>query len=166
MKSSFIMPLLILSAIPASFQNRSNTSVPGNTHLPTNPFFTTSTLPYQAPPFDKIRDADFKPAFEEGMKLHQEEIQKIADNPSAPCFENTMVALEKSGQLLTRVSRVFNVLTGANTNAELQRIKQDEASRLAVNQDEIYLNAKLIKRIRGRDPEIKAMQKAAGWPVQ
>ena len=76
-----------------------------------NPFFKQSTLPFQAPQFDKIKDSDYQPAIEEGMKQQLEEIQKIADNPEAPTFENTMVALEKSGQLLTRVQLVFNAIT-------------------------------------------------------
>ncbi len=74
----------------------------------TNPFFTASTLPFQAPPFDKIQDGDFKPALEEGMKQQRTEVEKIADNPAPATFENTLVALEKSGQLLTRVNLVFN----------------------------------------------------------
>src|SRR5438309_1597081 len=82
----------------------------------TNPFFAPSSLPFQAPVFDKIKDSDFEPAFEEGMKRQLAEIDKIANNPAPPAFENTLVALEKSGQLLARVSMVFNAVTGANTD--------------------------------------------------
>jgi peptidyl-dipeptidase Dcp len=113
-----------------------------------NPFFAASTLPLQAPAFDKIKNTDFKPAIEEGMKQQQAEIQKIADNPGAPTFDNTLVEMEKSGQLLTRVNRVFSLLTGANTNPGLQQVQQEEAPKLAANDDAIYLNTKLFKRIQ------------------
>lgn len=116
--------------------------------LPTNnPFYSASKLPYQAPAFNKIKDTDFKPAIEEGMKIRLQEIQKIANNPAPPTFENTLVAMEKSGQLLDRVNNVFNVLAGANTNPSLQSLQEEEAPKLSANQDEIYLNTKLFKRI-------------------
>ena len=83
-----------------------------NTVQQNNPFFTVNNLPFQAAPFDKINDADFRPAFEEGFKLQNAEIQKITDNPDAPTFENTLVALEKSGQVLNRVNRIFNLTDG------------------------------------------------------
>ena len=83
-----------------------------------NPFFEASKLPFKAPAFDKIKDADYKPAMEEGMKQQQAEIAKIADNPAPPTFENTLVALEKSGVLLNRVNGVFSLVTSANTNPE------------------------------------------------
>ncbi|MGA9853247.1 MAG: peptidyl-dipeptidase Dcp [Gammaproteobacteria bacterium] len=114
----------------------------------TNPFFAPSTLPFQAPPFDKIKDSDFQPAFEAGMKQQLAEVNKIANNTAPPTFQNTLVALEKSGQLLTRVNQAFNVLTGANTDPELQKVQEMEAPMLAANQDAIYLNAKLFKRIQ------------------
>ncbi len=113
-----------------------------------NPFFTPSKLPFQAPPFDKIKDSDYKPAIEEGMKQQLEEIKKIADNPEPPTFENTLVALEKSGQLLTRVSLVFNAVAGANTDPVLQKIQEDEAPKLAAHNDAIFLNPKLFERVK------------------
>src|SRR6185437_14917262 len=70
---------------------------------PSNPFYSPSTLPFQAPPFDKIKDSDYKPAIEAGMAEQLQEMQAIANNPEPPTFENTIVAFEKSGQLLTRV---------------------------------------------------------------
>lgn len=112
-----------------------------------NPLLQASTLPYQAPAFDKIKDSDFEPAIEQGMKEQQAEMQKIAENPETPTFENTLVAMEKSGQLLSRVSMVFNVLTGANTNDTLQKIQEEVAPKLAAHQDAIYLNSKLFKRV-------------------
>ena len=113
-----------------------------------NPFFTKSTLPFQAPQFDKIKDSDYQPAIEEGMKQQLAEIQKIADNTEPPTFENTMVALEKSGQLLTRVQLAFNAITSANTDSVLQKVQEEEAPKLAAHQDAIYLNAKLFQRVK------------------
>lgn len=139
---------LILLAFITSFKDGGDNQTNAENHLPvSNPFYSTSSLPYQAPPFDKIKDTDFKPALEEGMKEQLAEIKKIADNPAAPTFENTLVPMEKSGQLLTRVNSVFNLLTGANTNPVLQKIQEEEAPKLAASQDEIYLNSKLFKRI-------------------
>jgi peptidyl-dipeptidase Dcp len=113
----------------------------------TNPFLTASTLPFQAPPFDKIRDDDFKPALEEGIKLQRLEVEKIADNPAPATFENTLVALERSGQLLTRVNLVFNGLSSANTDPTLQKLQEEMAPKLAALQDAIFLNPKLFKRV-------------------
>jgi peptidyl-dipeptidase Dcp len=138
MKTSFKLPLIVLLSIMASC-NKSD--------LKNNPFSVKSKLPYQAPEFDQIKDSDFKPAFEEGMKIHLEEIQKIADNTQAPTFENTLVAMEKSGEMLTRVNRVFGLLTGANTNDQLQKLQEEMAPKLSAHEDAIYLNANLFKRI-------------------
>ena len=112
-----------------------------------NPFFTASNLPFQAPQFDKIKDSDFKPAFEEGMKQQLGEIDHIADSPEPATFENTLVALEKSGQLLRRVKLIFNALTSANTNTVLQKLQEEIAPQLAAHHDAIYLNAKLFERV-------------------
>jgi len=114
---------------------------------PSNPFFAPSVLPFQAPPFDKIKDEDFQPAIEAGMAQQQAEIQAIANNPDAPTFDNTIVAIEKSGQLLTRVMAVFDGVTGANTNDALQKVKTIEARKLAAHQDFVYLNTKLFARV-------------------
>ena len=112
-----------------------------------NPVLSTSTLPFQAPPFDKIKDSDFAPAFEQAMQEQLAEVDKIANDPAPPTFVNTMVALEKSGQALTRVSLVFNALAGANTDDELQKLQENEAPKLAAHQDTVYLNPKLFARI-------------------
>ncbi|HKT32454.1 MAG TPA: peptidyl-dipeptidase Dcp [Gammaproteobacteria bacterium] len=112
-----------------------------------NPFFAPSTLPFQAPPFDKITDSDYLPALEAGMQRQSAEVQSIADNPAPPTFANTLVALEESGQLLTRVMRTFNLMTGANTDPVLQKVEEDVAPKLAANQDEIFLNTKLFERV-------------------
>jgi peptidyl-dipeptidase Dcp len=112
-----------------------------------NPFFAVSTLPFQAPPFDKIKESDYQPAIEEGMRQHLAEIEKIADNPEAPTFDNTFVAMEKSGALLKRAMLAFDTVTGANTSDTLQKVQEEEAPRLAAHQDAIYLNPKLFQRI-------------------
>jgi peptidyl-dipeptidase Dcp len=112
-----------------------------------NPFYNASPLPFEAPPFDKIKDSDYQPAIEEGIKQHDVEVLQIANNPAAPTFENTYVALEKSGLMLTRVLEVFNAVSGANTDPVLQQLQEDIAPKLAAHQDAIYLNSKLFHRI-------------------
>ncbi len=113
-----------------------------------NPLLSPSTLPFQAPPFDKIKDADYRPAFEEGMKQHLAEVRKIADNPEPPTFANTIEAMERTGQTLTRVSRVFFGLVQADTNDERQAIQTEMAPKLAAHQDEINLDPKLFARVK------------------
>jgi peptidyl-dipeptidase Dcp len=113
---------------------------------PANPFFAPSTLPFQAPPFDKIKDSDYQPAIEAGMAEQLKEVRAIADNPAAPTFENTVVAMEKTGDLLTRVSNAFSGVAGANTNPVLEKLQEIEAPKLAAHQDAIYLDAKLFQR--------------------
>ncbi|MCE5233177.1 MAG: peptidyl-dipeptidase Dcp [Xanthomonadaceae bacterium] len=113
-----------------------------------NPFFARSTLPFQAPPFDKIKDADYQPALEEGMKRHLAEIGKIANNRAPATFDNTVLAMERSGTLLTRVAKVFFAITQANTNDTLQKVEEAEAPKLAAHQDAIYLNPKLFARVQ------------------
>ena len=115
---------------------------------PSNPFYAPSTLPFQAPPFDKIKDSDYQPAIDAGMAQQIEEVEAIANNPAPPTIENTLVALERSGQLLDRVSAVFNCVTGANTDDDLQKVQEYEAPRLAAHQDAIYLNSKLFARVK------------------
>jgi len=134
-------PAPTASAAPAS------SAAPVATAMTSNPFFTASTLPYQAPPFDKIHDGDYQPAIDEGMKQQLAEIERIADNPDAPTFENTFVAMEKSGVMLYRVMAVFGAVTGANTDDALQKVQEDEAPKLAAHEDAIYLNDKLFQRV-------------------
>jgi peptidyl-dipeptidase Dcp len=112
-----------------------------------NPFFHPSPLPFQAPQFNLIKDSDFEPAIDEGMNRQLEEIERIANNPARPTFENTIVAMEKSGRMLDRVEQVFQALNSANTNDTLQQIDRTEAPRLAAHQDAIYLNARLFRRV-------------------
>ena len=143
---SLTPPIVLLCLVAASCSNNENKNQASQTSS-SNPLMVASTLPFQTIPFDKIKDADFQPAIEEGMKQKLEEIQKIANNPEPPTFDNTFVSLEKSGQLLRRATYAFNVLTGANTNPELQKVKQEEAPKLSANEDAMYLNSKLFKRV-------------------
>eukprot|EP01133_Synstelium_polycarpum_P010525 gene10525-12248_t len=138
------LPLLVLLAVTSSCNNNNQQS---SVLSASNPFLSASKLPFEAPAFDKIKDADFKPAIEEGMKQQLAEIQKITGSTEAPTFENTILAMEKSGQLLGRVSRVFALFTGANTNPDLQKVQEEEAPKLTANTDAIYLDAKLFKRV-------------------
>ena len=113
-----------------------------------NPLLVESSLFLQAPEFDKIKNSHFKPAFEQGMAMQLAEIDSIVNNSAEPTFENTVVALEESGSLLSRVSRVFFPLTSANTNDSLQAINQELAPKLAAQRDAIYLNTALYERIK------------------
>src|SRR5437879_13845053 len=88
---------------------------------PANPFYAPSALPFQAPPFDRIKDGDYQPAIEAGMAEELKEMRAIADNPAAPTFENTIVAMEKTGALFQRAYAAFNAVTGANTNPVVEK---------------------------------------------
>ncbi len=114
---------------------------------PSNPFYAPSTLPFQAPPFDKIKDGDYEPAFDAGMAQQLKEIQAIADNPEPPTFENTFAAMEKSGRLLNRVEAAFNDVSQANLDDALQKVRDAMGPKLAAHQDAIFLNPKLFQRI-------------------
>lgn len=113
-----------------------------------NPFFTPSTLPFQAPDFASIRIEHFLPAYEAGIAQAAEEVLAIANNAAAPTFQNTVVAMELAGELLGRVSRVFSNMNSANTSPEIQAIQREIAPKLAAHSDNIYLNATLFARIR------------------
>ncbi|PWK83902.1 peptidyl-dipeptidase Dcp [Fulvimonas soli] len=134
-------------AAPASAPAPATTTAAEATMKADNPFAAASTLPFQAPPFDRIKDADYQPAIEEGMRQQLAEVEKIAGNPEPPTFENTFVALEKSGALLTRVQHAFDAVTGANTDDTLQKVQEDEAPKLAAHQDAIHLDGKLFARV-------------------
>ena len=114
---------------------------------PSNPFYAPSTLPFGAPPFDRIKDEDYQPAIEAGMAQQLAEIDAIANNPAPPTFENTFAALERSGRLLARASAAFNGVSEANTNPVLQKAKTALAPQLAAHQDAIRLNKKLFERV-------------------
>lgn len=114
----------------------------------TNPFANPSTLPLEAPQFDKIKDSDYLPAFDQGMKEQLAEMDTIANNPAAPTFDNTIVAMEKSGRMLERVTEVFLAIVQANTNPTLDEIQKTITPKLAEQHDKIYLNPKLFARVK------------------
>ena len=113
-----------------------------------NPFAQVSPLPFNYPQFDKIKNEHYGPAFEEGMRVQAEEIAAIANNPKAPTFDNTIVAMERSGRLLRRASSVFFNLATANTNDELQKLQRELAPKLSAHSDATNLNEKLYARIK------------------
>jgi len=108
-----------------------------------NPFAHVSTLPFEMPPFDRVHDADYAPAFEEGMREQLKEVAAIAQDPRPATFENTIVALERSGRLLDRVATVFFNLNACNTDHEMQQIDTAMAPKLAAHHDAIFLDAAL-----------------------
>ena len=114
---------------------------------PENPFFAASPLPFQAPAFDRIKDEDYLPAIEAGMEAQRREIRAISESPDAPTFENTAVAMERSGRLFARVMSVFGAVAGANTNDLIQAVQQEIAPKLAAHGDAIYLDATLFARV-------------------
>jgi peptidyl-dipeptidase Dcp len=113
-----------------------------------SPFLHDSTLPYRLPPFDKIGNADFKPGLEAGMAQQRKEIDALTRNRAAVTFENTIVALERSGQMLDRVQRVFSYLTGSNTNPQLEQLQAEMAPKLSAHSDAIFLNGDLFARVK------------------
>ena len=119
-----------------------------STFGPSNPFYAPSTLPFHAPPFDKIKDSDYQAAIDAGMAQELKEVDAIANNPAPPTFENTLVALERSGPLFDRAWNAFNLVSQANTDPELEKIQDYEAPRTAALADAIDLNTKLFARIK------------------
>ncbi|WP_415915281.1 M3 family metallopeptidase [Qipengyuania flava] len=111
-------------------------------------FAADSSLPFKTPDFSAISEDDYMPAFEQGMAIQQAEIQAIIDNPAAPTFENTIVALEKSGRMLGRVARVFFALTGSNTTDRLDEINTEISPKLTAHGDSITLNPELFARVK------------------
>ncbi|HEX8563649.1 MAG TPA: M3 family metallopeptidase [Flavobacterium sp.] len=126
-----------------------------------NPFFAPYSTPYKVPPFDKIENVHFKPAILEGIRQHDEEIAAIASNPAAPTFENTVAAMDMSGELLYNANTVFSNINGANTNPEIQRIAKEIAPDLAAHYDNTYLNAALFARVK-RVYEIRQASNLSG----
>jgi peptidyl-dipeptidase Dcp len=120
----------------------------------TNPLLQKSTLQYQAPIFDKIKEEHFKPAFDYGLKVHDAEIDKIANNKIKPTFQNTVLALETCGVDLGRATGIFYNLTGSNTNPTLQKIEEEYAPIFSAHTDKIYLNSKIYNRIKALDLKI------------
>ncbi len=130
-----------------STHNPQDTNLASAEATQSNPLFAKSTLQYQAPDFRLIKDEHFKPALEAGIAEHYQEVLAIANNPEKPTFANTIVALEKSGELLSRASSVFYNLTGSNSNPELRKIQGEMAPKMAAHSDNVNLNPELFARI-------------------
>ncbi|MDB6163778.1 MAG: dipeptidyl carboxypeptidase, partial [Xanthomonadaceae bacterium] len=143
------LALALAVALTAAAPAYAQSSSPADANVPasSNPLLSESSLPFHAPRFDLVKETDYQPAIEAGMQQHMVEVEKIANNPKAPTFENTFVALEKSGATLTRVMNTFGGVTGANTSDLLQKVQETEAPKLAEHSDAITLNGKLFKRI-------------------
>ena len=129
-----------------------------------NPLLTESSLPYHYPPFDRIKDEHFQPAMEQGIAEDLKEVNAVAGNSEKPTFENTIVALERTGQMLERVGAIFSNLNSANTNPVIQKAEVELAPKLSAHSDAIHLNGRLFSRIQalfddreklGLDPESK-----------
>ena len=113
-----------------------------------NPLFSEFDTPFQVPPFDKIQEEHYLPAFKEGMELQNMEIEAIVNNPETPTFENTIEAVESTGSLLRKVGSVFGVLNGSMTNDNMQNIAREIAPLRSKHRDNIRLNEKLFQRIK------------------
>lgn len=150
---TYAKPLLTLAialalVAPLDLRAEQSAAAPSAEAKSSNPLLLPSTLPHGMPPFDLIRDEHFAPALEQGMREQLAEIAAIADNPEPASFENTVVAMEKSGDLLRRVGAVFGNLNGAHTNPALQKIARDFAPRFAAHMDAIALNDTLFQRVK------------------
>ncbi|HHL52990.1 MAG TPA: M3 family peptidase [Flammeovirgaceae bacterium] len=140
MKKYYLFSLLVF-IFACSQQNKTTPD------MTDNPLLSEWNTPFGVPPFDKIRNADYQPAFEAAMAMHKKEIEEIVNNPEPPTFANTIEALERSGKMLGRVSRVFFAVHGAHTNDSLRAVAKEIAPKLSAHEDDITLNADLFKRV-------------------
>ncbi|MEY2495641.1 MAG: peptidyl-dipeptidase Dcp [Verrucomicrobiota bacterium] len=133
-----------------------------------NPLLTESTLPYQLPPFDKIKDEHFQPALEQGIAEEEKEADAIAKQTEKPSFENTIVALERSGKLLGRARRIFSNFAAANTNPNLQKVEKEMAPKFSAHNDAIHLNGPLFARIEAlyNDREASGLDSESKWLLE
>lgn len=157
--ASFVLAAALFGTLSLSAQSPAPVSF-------SNPLLAPSSLPYSLPPFDLIKDEHFAPAFAQAMAENLREIAAIADNPAAPTFENTIVALERSGDLLYRVNTTFGILTASFTNPTLDKLDSELSPKLAAHTDAIFLNRALFTRIQalhdgrdalGLDPESRRL---------
>ena len=140
-KKSFFILLVIGNMLTIEAQEKKENTI-------MNPFFQAYDTPFNVPPFDKIKNEHFKPAILEGISKHQAEINAIANNTQPATFENTILAMENAGELLSNVNTVFSNLNSANTNKEIQNIAKEMAPNLSAHRDNIYLNEKLFARVK------------------
>jgi peptidyl-dipeptidase Dcp len=142
--AALITPCRAAKPSPSSSPSPSKKSA----DMTANPFLTESTLPYKLPPFDKIKDEHFQPALEQGIAEEEKEADAIAKQTEKPTLENTVVALEKSGQLLARARRVFSNFGACNTNPAIQKLEKEMAPKFSAHNDAIHLNSALFARIQ------------------
>jgi peptidyl-dipeptidase Dcp len=140
-KKSFFILLAIGNMLTIEAQEKKENTI-------MNPFFQAYDTPFNVPPFDKIKNEHFKPAILEGISKHQAEIDAIANNTQPATFENTILAMENAGELLSNVNTVFSNLNSANTNKEIQNIAKEMAPNLSAHRDNIYLNEKLFAKVK------------------
>ena len=136
----YIIGIVLLNSCSTESLNLESTNM--------NPFFTEYDTPYQIPPFKKIKDAHYMPAFNQGMKEQLEEIASITNNLESPSFENTIVELERTGKTLDKVSNVFFNLNSSNTNDQMDAIAKEISPKLSAHRDNIFLNRKLFERVK------------------
>ncbi len=157
-----ILSAMQITSVSLNAEKPSAKSSPSPPAAGDNPLLVESTLPYHAPPFDKIKDEHFVPAIEAGMREELKEVDVIAASSEKPTFDNTIVALERTGRLLDRAERIFSNLNAADTNPTRQKIDAEMAPKLSAHRDAIHLNGKLFARIQelysnrdklGLDPE-------------
>lgn len=139
------MTIIVLASMLAVSCNEKKTK---ENEKSKNPLLTKSTLPYGAPDFTKIKNEHFQPALEVAMKEQEEAVKRIVENKEIPTFENTILALEKSGKRLNEVSSIFYPLTSAHTNSELKKVQTEIAPKRASHRDRIYLNSTLFQKIK------------------
>ncbi|PKP49236.1 MAG: peptidase M3 [Bacteroidetes bacterium HGW-Bacteroidetes-11] len=159
-----LLPMLALVIVSITACKNQKSTMDTN-----NPFFTEYTTPFQVPPFDKIDTSHYLPAFIEGISQHDQEIAAIVENTATPDFENTILAFDKSGKLLNRVSYVFYNLNGAHTSDQMQEIARKISPLMSKHQDDISMNPKLFERIKAvyesrltaglDDQQIRAVEK-------
>lgn len=144
----FVTLALILVACNNSKEKENQNKSEDQMSNTENPLLSESTLPYGAPDFSKIKDEHFKPAMLEGIEQQKKAVEEIANSEEEPTFDNTVLALEKSGVLLSRSAQVFYSLSGSNTNETIQAIDEEMAPKFAAQNDMIYLNEKLFQRFK------------------
>jgi peptidyl-dipeptidase Dcp len=149
-RAALLVLLVATGGLPGSLRAAPDaaTAAAGPEPARINPFLAESILPYQLPPFNLIKDDDYAPAFELGMTAELKEVDDIAGNPEKATFDNTVVALERSGQLLDRVERVFSNLSSANTDPVIQTVERQMAPKLSAQRDAIRLNGALFVRLQ------------------
>src|SRR3954469_5449888 len=143
-----LLPVAVIAGACAPATTTNTAAAPAPSVVASNPLFVESTLPYEAPRFDLIRNEHYQPALEGGIRQWLAQVDSIAKQTTPPSFDNTIVAMEKSGALLTRATKTFFGVVGANTNDTLQKVQEIVAPKLAAANDQVYLNDQLYQRVK------------------